>query len=315
MMAQRTTPKSRWGIALEGPDPPALVHWLADRVWSGRLPTELAIGPRSLKPKADWPDRMMPAGTAKDDAAAYFGDDESVIVHSRRLVKARFLFDFDLDEAQRWLEEMPFEVASFESLHDWSAIDSRHVPISFGRRHFPHGWGCAFKGAGHDRLVSRRWLDFGPWRLRRGAGDLSLVQFHDLGAPPRQALTQAKPAHKTMGIDDEGGYLQKPYVFTSVLSGLYDASEQTLRIVITGRDVPPVEMLDARAAVKQGALSGDRPLRRLLYVFTKPEEAKRHLHGLWLRELECWTIVNGVEQRLDVDYRPQPDPLAWTRES
>jgi hypothetical protein len=314
-MPESMTPGTRWGLALEGPDPSAIVRWLAERVWPDRIPAELVIGARSLKPKADWAARLLPRAGTKDDAAAYFtagSPDESLIVHAGRLVKARFPFEPDIDEAKRWLETAPFVVASFESLHDWSAIDKRYSAPSFGRRHFPHGWGCAFKGSGHDRLVSRRWLEFGPWRLIRGAGDLSLVQFHAFDAPPRQALAQAKPAHETMGISDEGGFLQNPYVFATKLSGLYDAAERTLRIVVTGRDVPAVEMLDARAAVKQGALTADKPLERVLYVFTKPAEARRHLHALWLRELEVWTIVDGVEQRLDGEYAPEPEPPAWT---
>jgi hypothetical protein len=301
-----------WGLALEGPDPQATVSWFADRVWRGRSPEQLVMSYKPQRAPADWLERMTSGG--KDDVAAYFTADrsESLVVHSSGVVTGRFPFRPDLDEARRRLEEAPFEVASFDTLHDeWSTIDKKYRPPSFGHRHFPHGWGCAFKGAGHERLVSRRWLAFGPWVLARGSNDLSLVQFHALDASAKEALKQAKPSHKAMGITDEGGFLQRHYVFKTPLAGLYDAAEQTLRIVVLGRDPAPVELRDARAAVKQGALTAAQPLKRVAYVFPKPAEAERHLHALWLRELECWTVVDGIERRLDLEYQPQPIPPAW----
>jgi hypothetical protein len=308
-------PAPRWGLALEGSDPAATLRWIVERIWPDRVPYELTLDARERKLSVGWLDRVLASGAKQDGFAVYFSADrrESLSMHSRRLVKARFPFELDIAAAQRLLEDAPFEVASFESLYDWSEIDPRYTPPSFSRSHFRHGWGCAFKGVGHDRLVSRRWVEFGPWRLLRGENDLSLIQFHDLDAPPQVALAQAKPGHTTMGIDDAGGFLQQPYVFETTFSGLYDATEQALRIIVTGRETPAVELRDARAAVKQGALSADRPLKRLLYVFTNPQEAQRTLHALWLRELECWTIVDGVEQRLDDRYTPVPQPPAWVK--
>lgn len=114
---------------------------------------------------------------------------------------------------------------------------------------------------------------------------------------------QAKPGHKAMGIDDEGGFLQQPYVFSTALSGLYDQAQQLLRVVVLGRSLPSVELLDACAARSQGALANDKPLKRVAYVFPDPAQAQQHLQALWLRELECWTVVDGNEQRLDLTYR------------
>jgi hypothetical protein len=34
-------------------------------------------------------------------------------------------------------------------------------------------------------------------------------------------------------------------------------------------------------------------------VFIEEEVARRHLHELWLRELEGWTCIDGNEGRLD----------------
>jgi len=159
--------------------------------------------------------------------------------------------------------------------------------------------------------VSRRWLDVGPWRVLRGSNDTTLVQFHSLGATPAIALKQAKPAHTSMGIDDSGGYLQEPFVFETKIKGLYDAAHQRLRIVVLGREIPDVELLDACALRQAGTLGTNQPLRQVAYVFPNPKEAERNLPRLWPRELECWTIVDGEERRLDEDYLPATKPPAW----
>lgn len=299
-----------WGLALEG-DAAGAARWFAERVWADRTPDTLVVNYDATRPSADWLDRMSTPG--KGTAAAYFTPDrkESLVRYPSGVVAARFPFDRDLATARQWLEEAPFEVASFDTLHEWDAIDRKYQPPSFSRNHFPHGWGCAFKGEGHANLVSRRWLEFGPWVLIRGGNDLSLVQFHDLDAPAKAALAQAKPGHKAMGIDDDGGFIQRPYVFEKTLSGLYDPKKQILRVVVLGRKLEPVELLDACAARKQGALTKTQPLRQVAYVFPNPEEAKANLHALWLRELECWTVIDGVEQRLDTDYHPTPKPPGW----
>jgi hypothetical protein len=304
--------KTNWGLALQGSDPAAIAAWFAEHVWPGRNPEQLVLHYKPQRPNAGWLARMIP--DKNDGVTAYFTSDrgESLVVHPNGVIVGRFPFEIDIDKALALLETAPFEIASFATLHDsWSTIDKKYRPPSFGGRHYPHGWGCAFKGPGHEWLVSHRWLDFGPWLLHRGAQDLSLVQFHALDANARDALKQAKPGHLTMGISDEGGFLQPHYVFKTALSGLYDAEQQTLKIVVVGREVPPVELRDARAAVKQGALTASKPLKRIAYVFLKPADADRYLHPLWLRELECWTIIDGVEKRLDLDYAPKSEPPAW----
>lgn len=96
----------------------------------------------------------------------------------------------------------------------------------FGDGHYGHGWGCAFKGDGHRNLVSRRWLEHGPWQLVRGANDVSLVLFHDLNADPATALEQAKPSHQRMGISPEGGYIQSSFVYRHDLSGMFEPSRR-----------------------------------------------------------------------------------------
>jgi hypothetical protein len=48
-------------------------------------------------------------------------------------------------------------------------------------------------------------------------------------------------------------------------------------------------------------------------VFLEEQNAERHLHELWLRELECRAVVGGREVRLDTDYHPAPDKPEWVR--
>jgi len=111
-----------------------------------------------------------------------------------------------------------------------------------------HGWGCMFRGPGHDRLVSRRWLEFGPWRVIRRPNDTTFIQFHDLTiTDPAEAYAQAAPGHQRMGIDQIGGFIQgiDPNIIAEV-KGVFRAKERTLDIV-----VPPdtiVSQQDMRVA-------------------------------------------------------------------
>ena len=100
-----------------------------------------------------------------------------------------------VDEALRLIERLPFDVCSLGTVFPDEWLQLEVESYGFGRGHYAHGWGCAFRGRGHDRLVSRRWLDFGPWRVLRRPGDLTLVQFHDLNADAATAALQIGRAH------------------------------------------------------------------------------------------------------------------------
>lgn len=191
---------------------------------------------------------------------------------------------------------------------------------SFDGLHVDLGWGCMFVGdKGHERLVSRRWLEHGPWWLRRFPGDVSLIQFHDLDADPETALAQALPGHRRMSDHDIGGWLRSSYRPVSTYNkdipefrALYVPSDQSLRVVCSpGRTVTQPEMLDACAERLVASYSVDKPVRSLRYVFIDPADVDRHLHELWLRDIEVWTIVDGKEVRVDTDYRPKPSPPDW----
>ncbi|MCB9575022.1 MAG: hypothetical protein H6709_23350, partial [Kofleriaceae bacterium] len=96
---------------------------------------------------------------------------------------------------------------------------------------------------------------------------------------------------------------------------LYVASDQTLRIVVApGRAISEREMLDACAKRLVGRHNSEEPIRAVRYIFIDPDDAQRHLHEMWLRELEVWTFTtDGKEIRIDDTYDPSPTPPEWVR--
>ena len=299
-------------LGLGGPDLAAIFRAAVELGIAGTTPPEkLEVNNRSKKPGRDWVAGALGGGTPRVFAAWDRTLDHFVSLIPDRVVKVRASdFPRDVGRVLDLLERLPFEVASFAPLYDWLR-EFDYGPTGFADQHFPHGWACAFQGEGHRRLVSRRWLDFGPWRLVHGPGDLSLVQFHKLGVDAATALAQARPGHERMGNSDIGGFIASHYPYVHGLDGLYLAEQRQLRVVVHGREVSQREMLDACAARLYQALGPQRPLDSIAYVFMDEGAARAHLHELWLRELECWTIVEGREARLDLDYAPVPTPPAW----
>ena len=170
---------------------------------------------------------------------------------------------------------------------------------------------CAFKGAGHDRLVSRRWLTHGPWALlRRERDDVSVVLFHNTEADPQTAFDQAMPAHERMGISPRGGYLYREQDYKHDLDGRYFDADRSFRMVVDGRQVSEEEMLDLCAFRRDS----DKPIDVAGFVFPDEAEARAHLHELWLRELACWTFIAGQQVRIDLDYSPALDRPDWVAE-
>lgn len=233
-----------------------------------------------------------------------------VFYHPRSGVEASISAFFSRpEEILSLMATWPVEVVSLGSPHSWHEQGYRGHYL--GRGHILENWGCVFKGRGHERLVSRRWLEFGPWRVLRGPEDTTLVQFHDLEADADTALAQARPAHDRMGFSDTGGFLQSGHVYSREVAGLYTEAERKLEIMVHGRPVSQREMLDACAV--RATRDPARPVERVAFVFIDEQDARAHLHELWLRELECWTFVGGQRVRLDVDHHPSPAPLAWVR--
>ncbi|HEY6925470.1 MAG TPA: hypothetical protein VI653_18475, partial [Steroidobacteraceae bacterium] len=209
MSPNTVTAEIPWRLSLEGPDLAAIARWLVHTGWPDAVPKRLQVNYQNRTVKADWLEALgkEPAGTV----AVYWGDssDPSLVWHPNRCVAATFPASPDVPQRLAQLENAPFEVAAFGSIHpQWLQPPLEYRPPGFGDNHFRLGWGCAFKGAGHDRLVSRRWLRHGPWKRFTGGNDTSLLQFHELDTEARRALEQAKPAHRLIGLGDDSGFLQ-----------------------------------------------------------------------------------------------------------
>lgn len=259
-------------------------------------------------------------------------------VNSMVRLKSKKDYNLDLQTFTQAVSKVNFEIFSFGITHldlNWIEYDS----VDIGEDGNPPGFAVGFKGLGHDRLVSRRWLDFGPWWTIKGPNDTSIVLFHDPDADAETALEQAKLGHQRMGITDEGGLLLPIYNPKHTIKGLYCEKDKGLKITVNGRKVTQREMLDVaslryqyshkhdfseiqKIAEERGfeftsddsnSLDPNTPVEKILYVFIDENEAREHLHELWLREIECWTYVNGLKTRLDLDYNPTPNKPDWVK--
>ena len=265
---------------------------------------------RVKKPVSDdWLTRWLPR--IKKHLVAEWGDD-AVLWHSDTCVLARSPAFDDMPGLARFIAELPFELATLWTPYglDWKAADYR--PPGFADGHIPHGWACMFRGVGHDRLVSRRWLEYGPWKLTRLPGDVSLVEFYDLAADAATALAQAKVGHDRMGISPDGGFIQTPYIYYNKLDGVYDSAKRTYKVPVAVRKLKRSEMLDASTLRVEKRDDAKTPIELSGFSFVMgKEEAEPYLHELWTRELGCWAVVDGVDVRLDDGYTPPPPKPPW----
>ena len=299
---------SSWKVALAG-ETEAIAKAVAARA-PDRAPDKLALDYKPAKTGADWLARMLaaPQGSARWEGSAF-----SLAVRRGVIVEAEAADVAPTAQAAlTWLADLPFEVASFATLHpSWLAGPTPYDAPTFADGHWPHGWACAFRGPGHEHLVSRRWLEHGPWALVRGGNDLSLVLFHDPAADADTALAQARPGHARMGIAPDGGYIQRDFVYKYDLHGRYLPATREMRIMATRRDVEPREMLEACASRWNARWGLETNVDLVSYVFLEEDRARRHLHELWLRGLGCLAMIEGEEHRLDSEHHPAPAPPAW----
>lgn len=304
-------------LGFSGTDLPMIYGAILATELAGRgLPHSLTVDSKACKVRTDWFETEL--NKASQTLVARWDEGACMLaLQPGRIVKlVREDFDLDPEDLLLRLVNVPFSIGSAAELYpEWTdgSLGEIYEGPGFAELHWPHGWACFFRGAGHDRLVSRRWLDFGPWKLRRGPHDTTLVQFHTLGMDAATALAQARIGHERMGISDTGGFIQGRYVYAYDLKGLYYPEQRKLHITVYGRDVSQREMLDACAARLYQRLGPDQPLDNVVYVFMEQEHAIAHLHELWLRGLECRTIINGEEVDLMAKYYPQPAPIEWSR--
>lgn len=303
--------KGRLSVTLQGPEPEALVRTLlaAGRVPSG-APWSVEVDHQTRKPTASW----LTANLGKAQRLNGMFEDGSSLLFERSGLVALQQVGIELDDPAtlRDLGRLPFEVASFGAVYDeWFDPALGWDPPSFSDGHAPLGWACGFRGAGHDRVVSRRWLEHGPWRTVPQDGDVTWVVFHDLAADPVVALEQAIPGHVRMGISDVGGFIQSAFVFTEDIKGVYDADTRVLRVPVAGEPVTPRKMLEMAAAKRDPRVRAERAIDQVAFVFLRDRDARAQLHDLWLYGLECWAIIDGAEVRLDTDYHPPVHRPAW----
>ena len=289
------------------------------RPFNQRLPDLVTDGFDKYINTHNWIDELIPK--YERSVSAYWGDifdyEGFISYHiGEQMVKIQ-INDFELNDAEsviKMLAPLPWTIANFWRIHrdgGWK----KYRGLSFGDFHFSHGWACAFKGEGHNHLVSRRWLEYHPWYLIRDEeNDISFVQFHDLNADPATALEQAKPGHRAMSMYGVGGYIGKTHPFSNNLRGVYLPDERNLRVVIpAGKEITYSQMSDYCAARHFQAFE-EGEIDLLSFVFIVAEEAQLYIHNLWLREIEVSGFTpKGEEIRLDEGYHPVYEHPSWVK--
>lgn len=296
-------------LSLSGPDLNALARRIGEQPYfRGSPPATLETDYAEQPATRDWVDRV---GGVSKAFEAVWDEERRLAVYPGLTVEVTLPLAPEPEAIIAWLAGLDFELASFQTLHpEWQAIDPEYIPPSFTSRHRLHGPFAAIKGAGHRRLVSDRWLDYCPVKLTR-RGDLSFVQFHDLQADAASSLQQAKPGHVALSSEPHGGFIKQGYLPRHDFNGVLDERRGVLKIAVLGRVISPREMLDACAV--RGEVKG-KTVRNVAFVYLDQNEVGDQLHQLWLRGLECWTIRDGREVRLDDSHvAPQPTPPAWAR--
>ncbi len=304
-----------------GPDPIAITHAMQEAGWIPRG------DPKYLQIDHDYDNRVT--GTSLESAlgratyavsASYANNVGAVVdLRSRSVGFAvdygtNAVLDTSVADLVARLGSVPFELAAFPHFYRgaWGNIaiddDAYSAPAAdLGQL----GWAVAFRGAGHDRLVSRNWLHCDAFKLWCGDGDVSLVQFHALDADPMTALEQARLGHREFTIRGEGGFVYHPFVYQLDLQGAYDGANHTMKVVVRGREVPRTELLEWAAAVKESRFA--QPVEHVAFVFPDDPDARAQLPLIWRYGHQVWTIRDGVEVRLDQDYVPPDTTPAWAR--
>jgi hypothetical protein len=310
-------------VSLEGPDRITILREVYKfKVFQDSSPPEcIWVDGVEKKYVKNWMERYIPK--CKSDVGLFWDNAEELpdhhISYDRECVVKFHNRNFvgDANDVLTLIAPLPWTVVAFRTIHhDWFKGGEGYSAPGFANLHFSLGWGCAFKGEGHKRLVSRRILEFGPWHLiRNEENDITLVQFYDLNADSDTALEQAKPGHALMSKPFEGAFFQKDFNLAGELDVLYEPAERKVKVIVAGRNVPISEMVDMAKARYGQLLGPEKPIDSVAYIFTESEaDARAHLHDLWLRELECWAFIDDLQTRIDIDYHPTPEKPEWVRQ-
>jgi hypothetical protein len=220
----------------------------------------------------------------------------------------RASWDVSAEGLLAMVRDWPFAVCTTRALH----------PTWWGEYRSIHGWAFLLKGAGH-RLVSKRIIERGPWRLvRDDANDVTLFQFHDLDADAATALEQARPGHALLAPVWQGGhYASQMWAFRGAARNykptFYEPATRTSVVLVQEREVTPEEMGIAAATRVHQVFP--EPVENVRFVYLDEATARRQLPALWLHGLEVHAMTSGGEKRIDRDYEPPPVPPkpAWAR--
>lgn len=232
-----------------------------------------------------------------DDLAVSWGE-EARLQRNRardRLYLHRSRYEVSAEALVELLRDMPFEACTTSTLDPtwWQGHDSIH------------GWAFALKGAGH-RLVSRRVVDRGPWRLHRD-GDLTVFQFHDLGVDEATALAQAAPGHALLAPMWLGGhYAGQSWAFKSnaydYKPQFYERETQT-SVLLFHEGEAPRRTIGIAAGSRIHQLFAEQ-VSQVRFVYMDEESARKQLETLWLYAIESYAMTYSGETRIDTDYVP-----------
>jgi hypothetical protein len=307
--------------SLSGPDfRSSAAVLLARREFNSAPPLSLWINGEKHSEMSDWKRTLLSSSGESWARWRALGNRQhhrlSIVPRSELVVLGIPEVFSTIESIEELLEPLAFEtcVLGPAFFDEWVAAD--YPRWGFDRGMIDLGSGCAFRGAGHDRLASRRWLDFGPWRVIRRPNDTTIIQFHDLAiTDPAEAYEQAKAGHERMGISPTGGYIawHMDGLLKGSGQGIYTPEERLLEVVVGfGNEVKQSDMLcNAALRLHHRTARTSTPVERVAYVFVDEADARAHLHELWLRELECWVVDDKGKRRLDLDHHPVPDPPAW----
>jgi len=239
----------------------------------------------------------------------------------------------------QFLASLPFTEASFRMIHrEWGseqaldqALNKGVDEVCYSLDFPPATWALAFQGEGHKRVVSRRWLERGPWYVQRLDNDTTVIYLFDLLAPFHQALPQLQASHQALDRVSGCGYLEllshsvlpawKQRGFTAEV--IFQPEQNTVRMEVKQdfhfllealvdlcvMRLPPLDKIFYELDISNHRrdLQDSDVIKHVQCVFFSRELAEKYLYELWVREVECWWVKeNGEEVRLDENYQPPP---------
>jgi hypothetical protein len=258
------------------------------------MPDLIKVNMAHQPPTEDWKERMLAAEV--DGLRVSWGGDCNIGRNAGAIAAGFPEVPLDPEKVLEFVAPLPFELCVPSGIEHW---DDDYFPPAIGADHALLGWGCVLKGAGHENsMVSRRWVEHGPWRVFHGAEDTTFMQFHELGIERAASMPQAQASHDWM----VAGFLRPTHRYAQDVRGVYTADDGLLRVVVNDRQMSDRELLDACAARRDGRADPDKPIRNVAYVFVDEQAARERLDALWLRGLECRALIKGDEVRLDEDH-------------